>query len=292
LASVADQRRAADEVIVVDDGSTDNGAAAVDSFPGVHLLRQENAGVSAARNAGVAAATHPVVAFLDADDTWQPHFLAVIAQLCDDFPGADLYGTGYVCKCPDGTLTAPVLRGVSAGWRGVLPDYFAVAARSSPPYIPSTVAVRKAALGAIGGFPLGVRAGEDLLTWARLAAAGELALDWQPAVVYTKTDADGAVARVPAADDVVGHALAELADEMSPAERPAARQYVAMWHRMRADCFLRLGRKRDCLDELRQCQRYRPLQPLYLLYLLLLLLPGDGELSGRSAIAALRRLRR
>lgn len=68
LTSIFDQPYRPIEVIVVDDGSTDDSADRADRYPGVTVIRQPNRGVSAARNAGVAVATGEFVAFLDADD--------------------------------------------------------------------------------------------------------------------------------------------------------------------------------------------------------------------------------
>lgn len=64
------------QVIVVDDGSQDRTAEVAAAFPEVQVLRQRNQGPSAARNAGIRAASQPWVAFLDADDLWLPGKLA------------------------------------------------------------------------------------------------------------------------------------------------------------------------------------------------------------------------
>ena len=101
LQSVLDQSFIDYELIVVDDGSTDESArvagevlskAAVDC----QLIRQENAGVSAARNNGVARSKGDYLCFLDADDWWDPSFLAEMSALIDEYPDAGIYGTGYI----------------------------------------------------------------------------------------------------------------------------------------------------------------------------------------------------
>ncbi|WP_297443991.1 glycosyltransferase family A protein [Sulfurimonas sp.] len=71
LYSVLDQSYAASEIIVVDDGSTDNTASIKEEFPQVKYIYQNNAGVSRARNLGIVNAVHEWIAFLDSDDTWQ-----------------------------------------------------------------------------------------------------------------------------------------------------------------------------------------------------------------------------
>ncbi len=71
LRSVLDQTRPPDEVLVVDDGSSDDTAERVRAqFPTVRLLTQQNLGVSAARNAGIREATGEWIALLDSDDEW------------------------------------------------------------------------------------------------------------------------------------------------------------------------------------------------------------------------------
>ena len=76
LDSVLAQTRPADEIIVVDDGSDDETGQALERFTTVRVLRQENLGVSAARNAGIRAASGDWLALLDSDDVWLPEKLA------------------------------------------------------------------------------------------------------------------------------------------------------------------------------------------------------------------------
>ena len=85
IRSMLDQTEPPDEILVVDDGSTDRSAAIARSFPEVTCLAQPNAGQSAALNRGVAASTGELLAFLDADDLWTEEKLArQKAALADD----------------------------------------------------------------------------------------------------------------------------------------------------------------------------------------------------------------
>jgi len=191
LESIAAQTLPPAEVIVINDGSTDGSEAAARrfatsaAFP-VHILDQPNRGVSAARNAGISAATQPFVAFLDADDRWRPAFLAEMQNLIERFPAAVLYGSGFV-TVRDGRNVrryGVVAHEIdSGGPRGGCVDFFRALARE-PVISMSSMVAPKAVLERIGGFPEGVAHAEDLLVWARLALAGPVVLSPEPLAEY------------------------------------------------------------------------------------------------------------
>jgi glycosyltransferase involved in cell wall biosynthesis len=103
LQSVLSQISLPDEIIVVDDGSTDGGGEIVKSIdaPCLRLIRRENQRVSAARNRGIAKATGDLIAFLEADDAWKPCFLEVIPRLRGKYPQAGAYATAYLIIIED-----------------------------------------------------------------------------------------------------------------------------------------------------------------------------------------------
>ena len=94
LESVAWQTRPADEIIAVDDGSTDGSVAVMRCFRGVTCIVQTNAGVSAARNTGIARARGEIIALLDADDIWTPDKLERQVAALVASPG-DGYSLGH-----------------------------------------------------------------------------------------------------------------------------------------------------------------------------------------------------
>ena len=89
------------EVVIVDDGSTDGGATVVERFTNdsrVRLIRQENQGVSIARNQGVSSARYDFIAFLDGDDLWLPEYLARVKEMIDLYPDAGMYCTAGIVR--------------------------------------------------------------------------------------------------------------------------------------------------------------------------------------------------
>lgn len=219
------------EIVIVNDGSTDNSVAEVEKVldPRIRLVHQRNAGVSAARNRGIEEAKGEFVAFLDADDIWNPAYLATQNKLVQKYPECDVYACNYEFESAAGNITSTVIKRLPFdGTDGVFPNYFEVACRSSPPLWTSAVMVRKRAIQTIGGFPVGVKSGEDLLVWARLASKYRLAYCVVPMAVYCQGHS---IPRPPEIVDYVGNQLEQLY-EADP-KISDLKMYIAFWYKMR-----------------------------------------------------------
>jgi glycosyltransferase involved in cell wall biosynthesis len=160
------------ELIVVNDGSSDQSAALVANLSDhkkIRLINQDNAGVSAARNRGIIEAKSELIAFLDADDEWHPDFLKTILEMKSQFPDGSVFSTLYSVQEQTGELTLPnVAPFFESGYRGFIENYLNVI-RSVLPFDSSSFAVTKKAFQEIGGFPVGINFGEDVDTFIRLS---------------------------------------------------------------------------------------------------------------------------
>jgi len=170
LQSIAAQTVPPRAVIVVDDGSSDGGPALVEAFGGlpITLVRQGNAGVSAARNRGLAEAPTELIAFLDPDDEWKPGFIETALALRRRFPDAGIWATSYELVPEDGTARPARLKRVPTDPQGgIVRDFFAV-----PPGVAAwtgAILGRKSVFEALGAFRVGPVRGEDTELWARVA---------------------------------------------------------------------------------------------------------------------------
>ena len=248
------------EVVVVDDGSTDGGAAVVENYgdPRIRLVRQENAGVSAARNRGIEEAKGEYVAFLDADDVWLPGFLSEIGVLQKEFPQCRAQATAYINNRGNERSSIILNKLPFSAERGVLANYFEVASCSHPPVCSICVCIERRLLLEIGGFPVGIKSGEDLLTWARVAVRTDWAYSVRAMAQYNfdQMSIKEPPTRVPEEIDVVGAELKVLWKD-NP-KKVGMKKYLSLWHKMRSSMYMRLGYRKECAAEAMRALGYNP----------------------------------
>lgn len=179
------------ELVVVDDGSRDESAEIASQTIGGHencrLIRQENAGVSMARNNGVAASHGECLCFLDADDWWDPHFLEEMSKLIEEYPDAGIYGTSYTIKndTKHKTRVAPI--GVENGFEKGYINYCQVYAKTLVmPLWTGAICMPRSIFDEMGGFPQGIKLGEDFLLWIHIALKYKVTFLNKPLAFYNQ----------------------------------------------------------------------------------------------------------
>jgi glycosyltransferase involved in cell wall biosynthesis len=185
--SVLEQTSPVDELIVVDDGSTDRTAEAIAEFgPRVRYIQQENSGVSAARTRGIVESKSEWIAFLDSDDEWLPEKIALQREAILKCPDAALcYCASLWCFAGE-TKTLAHCPPVDKLWPGF---------RFKNQFPLSGVLIRKSAFEEIGGFDKRLR-GPDCEDWdlfVRLAAQYRLTCIDTPALNYYESPDSGSL---------------------------------------------------------------------------------------------------
>jgi glycosyltransferase involved in cell wall biosynthesis len=231
LASVLSQTRPAEEVVIVDDGSTDGSGDAVAEFqtPCVKLIRQQNAGESAARNRGIVESSGDVIASLDADDEWMPDFLATIERLSARHGNAGAFGTAYLFTRDGGKSTSAPAFSPLVPKDGLLSKYFAAVTGGAIPFMPSCAAVRRSTFDAVGTFEVGATWGADAEMWARIYLEFPIAYLAEPLALYHVSAANRVTDRVdprPMMPVVKTLERALRESRVSPAEVMDAERYI------------------------------------------------------------------
>jgi cellulose synthase/poly-beta-1,6-N-acetylglucosamine synthase-like glycosyltransferase len=118
------------------------------------------------------------MAFLDADDWWEPDYLARMAELIADYPQAGVYGCNYVYYKPGKTRVA---LNIPTGYINYPKAYYK---GSAMPIWTGATIMPKMVLEEMGGFPLGIKLGEDFLLWAKTALHYKVAFLNEPLAYY------------------------------------------------------------------------------------------------------------
>lgn len=186
IESVVNQTYKNFELIVVNDGSTDNSLKVVQEYVRglkmedwrLKIFTQSNAGVSAARNRGIMEAKGEYVAFLDADDLWTPDYLETLDALIRDYPGEGLYCLGYE------TMSLTTIPSVESGkddrYRGIVDVIW----NMKKGIWTGSCSSSRDRLIKIGMFDTRMTHGEDLDMWWRLVLDGGLVVDTKCCAYY------------------------------------------------------------------------------------------------------------
>jgi glycosyltransferase involved in cell wall biosynthesis len=191
LDSIARQTFSDFEVIVVDDGSTDNGCDLVASFTDrrMRLVTQENLGPGAARNRGLEEARGDLIAFLDADDEWLPEYLAEGVTVLDGIdPDVASVTSGYLTEPGNQShLSLWQRRGLTEGVLRVTPETSAELVVHMLAYMsPCSTITRRHVLRRWGGFYAvgNSRYAEDAHLWLKVLLNEKLAFSFKPLAVF------------------------------------------------------------------------------------------------------------
>lgn len=177
IESVLGQTEQDFELIIVDDGSTDESASVVKKIQSgkIRLIQQKNSGVAAARNCGIRSSYGEYITFLDADDIWLPNFLETINKLTEKFPNAGLLCPSYCVNYGDRTVY-PQFRSVEDTESHLVKDFLEMA--TAPFWVcnSSCVAIRRETIFEMEyWFPEGETVYEDFDFWIRIGTKSEVA---------------------------------------------------------------------------------------------------------------------
>jgi glycosyltransferase involved in cell wall biosynthesis len=187
IRSVLDQTFGDLELIIVNDGSTDQSLKVVKQFDDARIcvINQENAGVSAARNNGVLAANNEYVAFLDADDWWSRDYLHKMHRLIRSYPDAGLWSSKYYKVKREKEIEANV--GLETGFTAGYINYFKAYSKTMwMPITSSSFIINKGVFLNLNGYSVNLKIGEDFELWVRIATRFKIAYLNMPLVYYNQ----------------------------------------------------------------------------------------------------------
>lgn len=165
LQSILNQSFVDFEVIIVNDGSTDNSVEKVKQLKDnrIRLIHQKNKGVSVARNKGIEEAKYNWICFLDADDLWKENHLQEFVNMIKLFPDDKVFCTSHTKSKLKEEYEKKIINGYE-----VIEDYFDVVMKHVDFFWTGAVCIHESVFKKVGKFPEGINRGEDLYLWAKI----------------------------------------------------------------------------------------------------------------------------
>jgi glycosyltransferase involved in cell wall biosynthesis len=174
------------ECIIVD-SSTDGSRKLVSQYddPRIVLVSCEKSTAAHARNQGAHTAQSDLIAFLDADDEWQPDHLESLHNLRKNYPDAGIYSTPYIKIRANGRPMVMLFAGIPRPpWEGFIRSYLRSCSLGDEPVHSSSCAVPRTVFNAMGGFPENLMYGEDQFLWGNISLRYPIAYTWKGLTIY------------------------------------------------------------------------------------------------------------
>ena len=184
------------EILIVDDGSTDNTKEIIQTIEDkrVQYIHQRNGGVSSARNTGIRNANGEYICFLDSDDLWKPDHLEVISNLINKYPKASVFLTGYEILLHNGDSISKVCPSVESDLQ--IDNMFEHMFKYGYFINTNSISCKKSAFDTVGLFEIGVKNGEDDDMWYRLFAYYSVAVSSMVTTTYIRENSRASANRM------------------------------------------------------------------------------------------------
>ncbi len=189
LKSVLNQSHSDYEVIIVNDGSTDDSEAQILKFkdPRIRYYKQSNKGAGAARNKAISFAKQEYIALLDADDLWDSEYLKEQELLIEKFPNHKVFATAITIEDQDSVRPSSYTYTNPEESKYLSLDYFKSSLKNTILTSSSTV-VHKEVFEKVGVYDESIKSGQDTDLWIRIGLHYPIAFNTQSYATYTYAD--------------------------------------------------------------------------------------------------------
>lgn len=199
VVSVLNQTHKDFELIVINDGSTDDSILHLSKIQDsrVRVLNKPNGGVSSARNMGIRNSRFDLIAFLDADDQWESDYLDQMLSFRRNYPNAAIFACNIQLKTKKYTKNA-----IDFLESGYVSDYFKISTNHAIA-TSSSVLIEKKVFEKVGYFDENISSGEDLDMWFRIINKFQLAFLNKPLAIYNLSESNYNLSRIEFSKDFI-----------------------------------------------------------------------------------------